>query len=90
MHVGEGLGCQGKQGSFEKTSFLFTAPWISHYLLAGFNCAAKNMLCLFFWIDVKKAFEIVDREQAKAIFTCKTEEDKNEWMAGLMTIYMRR
>ncbi|XP_029189589.2 son of sevenless homolog 1-like [Acropora millepora] len=39
--------------------------------------------------DVKNAFEIVDREQAKAIFTCKTEEDKNEWMAGLMTIYMR-
>lgn len=39
--------------------------------------------------DVKNSFEIVDREQARAIFTCKTEEDKNEWMAGLMTIHMR-
>lgn len=39
--------------------------------------------------DVKNAFEIVDREQPKAVFTCKTEEEKNEWMSGLMTIYMR-
>lgn len=39
--------------------------------------------------DVKNAFEIVDREQAKAFFTCKTEEDKNEWMSVLMTVYMR-
>lgn len=48
------------------------------------------MFCLFFSTDLKNAFEIVDREQAKAIFTCKTEEEKNDWMAGLMTIYMRR
>ena len=40
--------------------------------------------------DIKNAFEIVDREQPKAVFTCKTEEEKNEWMSGLMTIYMRR
>lgn len=39
--------------------------------------------------DIKNAFEIVDREQPKAVFTCKTEEEKNEWMSGLMTIYMR-
>ncbi|PFX16973.1 Son of sevenless-like 1 [Stylophora pistillata] len=39
--------------------------------------------------DVKNAFEIVDRDQPKAVFTCKTEEDKNEWMSVLMTIYMR-
>lgn len=39
--------------------------------------------------DVKNAFEIVDRDQPKAVFTCKTEEEKNEWMSVLMTIYMR-
>jgi len=43
-----------------------------------------------FKLDVKNAFEIVDRDQPKAVFTCKTEEDKNEWMSVLMTIYMRR
>ena len=43
-----------------------------------------------FNLDVKNAFEIVDRDQPKAVFTCKTEEEKNEWMSVLMTIYMRR
>lgn len=43
-----------------------------------------------FELDLKNAFEIVDRDQPKAVFTCKTEEEKNEWMSVLMTIYMRR
>ena len=43
-----------------------------------------------FFTDVKNAFEIVDRDQPKAIFFCKTEEEKTEWMSVLMTIYMRR
>lgn len=47
-------------------------------------------IVLFSPTDIKNAFEIVDREQPKATFTCKTEEEKNEWMSGLMTIYMRR
>ena len=47
-------------------------------------------IVLFSPTDIKNAFEIVDREQPKAVFTCKTEEEKNEWMSGLMTIYMRR
>ena len=40
--------------------------------------------------DVKNSFEVVDRDQPKAVFTCKTEEEKNGWMAALMTIYMKR
>ncbi|XP_031567931.1 son of sevenless homolog 1-like isoform X2 [Actinia tenebrosa] len=39
--------------------------------------------------DVKNAFEVVERDQLKALFICKNETEKNEWMAMLMTLHMR-
>ncbi|KXJ14446.1 Son of sevenless-like 1 [Exaiptasia diaphana] len=39
--------------------------------------------------DIKNAFEVVEQDQPKALFICKNETEKNEWMAMLMTLYMR-
>ena len=44
----------------------------------------------FFLQDIKNAFEVVERDQPKALFTCKNEMEKNDWMAMLMTLHMRR